>query len=214
MILQNMAVFPIPITYGSLGKESKELNNILVENIKEESNQKTRPGTGNGVNQTYSNMERKYPAFQTLQKIMDTAVTQTFEYSNIRNRVAKTSAYWGNYNPGNPSAYHIPHSHSLGGGSIFSGVYFPFGKEATDDLPQLMSTSKPAPGSLLLLDPVDFVKSASAPECAERYPFFGLPMAIEPVEGAFIIFPTYLNHMVVPTENENERFSIAFSASL
>ncbi len=210
MKLQNMYAFPIPITYGSLGNDSRELNSVLVEHVKADVAIKSEIRSGVGVQQTVTGMEHKYPGIQVLKKAMDVAANEMFRFTGV-NAVADTGQYWGNYNPGNPSAFHMPHSHSMSGDTIFSGVYFPMGKDPDDDLPQLMSESNPKPGSLVMIDPVHFIKYSVAPPNTNRYPFFGLPISMEPQQGMFILFPSYLSHMVVPMTTTEERMSIAFA---
>lgn len=213
MKLQNMYAFPIPVTYGSLGNDSRELNNMLVEHIKQDVAIKSEIRSGVGVQQSVTGMEFKYPGVQVLKKAMDVAATEMLRFTGVK-ASADTGEYWGNYNPGNPSAFHMPHSHSLSDNAIFSGVYFPMGKEPDDELPQLMSESNPKAGSLVLIDPIHFIKYSIAPAGANRYPFFGMPISIEPQQGMFILFPSYLSHMVVPMGTPDERMSVAFSIKL
>ena len=39
-------------------------------------------------------------------------------------------------------------------------------------------------------------------------------MGVQPVEGNLIMFPSYLEHMVTPSESEEIRISIAFNICL
>jgi uncharacterized protein (TIGR02466 family) len=37
---------------------------------------------------------------------------------------------------------------------------------------------------------------------------------VQPEEGTLIVFPSWLNHLVLPNEGEEERISIAFNTQL
>ena len=212
----NLDIFPIPIMIGTLGEESRELNRQLIEDSKRAFNEiNTEQRSGVGVDQTISGLENYYESFRTLGVIISQCSKTRLQGS----QEISTEGFWVNRNT-NKSAFHMPHSHSFKK-YMWTGVYFPTsgfinGKaisdnENLDEIADLKSSSQPSPGALTLLDPLEFAKSGICEPEIPRYPYWGNPIVIPPKEGTFVIFPTYLTHMVTPTNEDNfYRLSTAF----
>lgn len=206
-----MPIFQIPLAFGTIGSESKSLNDLLLKDVVAETKHQTQSRSGVHVFQTMNSMEDKYESFKDLKVVIDSLAKEALHQFGVYENQIQSYDYWGNYNPGNPTAYHMPHSHGING-PIFTGVYFPMGDNTKmDEVPEISANSHPPPGSLVLLDPIEYIKSAISSSKTERYPYFGLPICVTPQEGAFFIFPSYLPHMVVPTENDKMRCTIAFN---
>ena len=78
----------------------------------------------------------------------------------------------------------------------------------------LSAPKDPPPGALVLMDPSGYTKTLVKPDRGKlnTYPYYGHEVCISPKEGICVIFPQYLPHMVVPTQEENlMRISIAFA---
>jgi hypothetical protein len=217
----NLNAFAIPIAYGTFGEQSRALNKILIHDIFEELNSIVSVGrSAVNVKQTNYRMEQRYSSFKILQDIIKEFALPYIQRCGIKKENIDVYDFWANLNQ-NPTAFHMPHSHSIHAG-IFTGVYFPSSgieneihlsqNQNLDEDPQLISTGTPSPGSLVLLDPNENIKSAIATKHTEKYPYFGNPLCISPKEGIIILFPSYISHLVTPTENPNlTRLSIAFN---
>lgn len=216
-----MNAFPIPIVYGNFGEESKELNKSLVQDaLHSIETQKAEQRSGVHVDQTSYGLEGKYTSFEQLASLIQQFAEGYIRQAGVKKELFKVYDFWANLNQ-NPSAYHMPHSHSFHAG-MFTGVYFPTSgwwetedgqQESVDDYEaEVYSSSQPKPGNLVFLDPLEYVKTALATPSTEKYPYFGNPICIAPKEGTIVLFPSYLSHLVTPTERENwTRMSIAFN---
>ena len=221
--MQIISAFPIPVSFTTLGEQMRDLNKTLMQDIETEVVVNPQLRSGVNVDQTAPLMENKYDSFKQLSQYVD-AACQTFVEKILGSQyLAETESYWANVNK-DMCAYHMPHSHTFNGYS-FTGVYFPTSGivkgvpvsdlQNLDDPVELSSRTQPLPGSLVLLDPIEYVKSGVAPATAPRYPFFGSPICLVPKEGALVIFPSYLPHMVTPTrEADFTRMSIAFNVKV
>jgi hypothetical protein len=216
----NVDAFPIPVTVGTLGEASRDLNKQLLLDIEHAFNEvEVEERTGIGIDQTVSGLEEGYQSFQILQHALTQFSTQTVLRAGTRNSDIKAEFLWANRNT-KSSAFHMPHSHQLDG-YMWTGVYFPSSgmkegvslsdEQNLDEAPQLVSKTQPSPGDLTLLDPLQFVKTGTATKKTDRYPYWGNPLCVTPREGTVVLFPTYLPHLVTPTEQDDFlRLSIAF----
>ncbi len=221
--MHSLAAFPIPISYATLGEESRALNAILLKDIFDSVNGKpTQLRSGVGVRQTIGSLEEQYESFKELKEIIEEVSRGIVEYSKSGGSKISVEAFWANVN-NDPFAFHMPHSHTVK--YMFTGVYFPSSgiskgvhlssRQNLDEPVVLQSKSQPDPGSLVLLDPLEFVKNAISIGETSRYPFFGHPISVTPKEATLVIFPSYLPHMVTPTKDPNlTRVSIAFNLSV
>lgn len=217
----NLNAFAIPITYGTFGEQSRELNHILIQDIYDDLSKSISSGrSAIKVKQTNYRLEDRYHSFHLLSEIIQEFALPYIRWAGIKKENIKVYDFWANLNQ-DASAFHMPHSHSLHAG-IFTGVYFPSSgieneinlsdNQNLDQNPELMSSSVPTPGSLVLLDPNENIKSSIATKLTEKYPYFGNPLCISPKEGTIILFPSYISHLVTPTENSKlTRISIAFN---
>lgn len=216
----NLSLFPIPVSIGTFGEASRELNKELCEDsFHALENTKTEERSGIHVTQTVSDLETQYKSFAKLQALVSDYARGVVSWAGTHNTDIQSEFFWCNLNT-RRDAFHMPHSHQLDG-YLWTGVYFPTsgildGKNLSDDenldeLVSIESRTQPHPGSLVLEDPLHFVKQAVATKKTDRYPFWGNPICIVPKEGTIVLFPTYLPHLVTPTEKDNfTRLSIAF----
>ena len=166
--------------------------------------QQTQDRSGRNVKQTDLGLEEQYETFADLADIITVwAHKKTAEAGT--NITGRAKSFWANYN-NTPHAYHMPHAHTVNG-FMWTGVYFP--KGVTDTF--LESANIPRPGSLVLLDPMGPMKTSCATPDTKLYPYWGNPICIQPRASSIVLFPSYLPHMVTPTETGEERISIAFS---
>lgn len=217
--------FPLPITFANVGSSSREFNHLLIEDLyKEIEDEGSVTRTGIGVHQTLAGMEERSENFRRLGDYLKPIMMNHVNHSGYQNVVDfHVMGMWGNINEKSPYAYHIPHTHGVH--NDFTVVYFPSsgiinGKELSDDedldqMPDPAATQQPPPGSLVIMDPSGFVKQSmigSSP-FIQRHPFHGQPICVQPRAGFMVILPSYVPHMVTPTENpELTRISISFAA--
>jgi hypothetical protein len=193
MKADKLDAFPIPLYILNIADQTKDMNRGLVKEIEEYGHHQQR--TGIGVDQTRSGMEEHHYFFMQLQSIISDVATQ------VLGRKTSAESFWANSI--NESGYHMPHSHRIGN-YMWNGVYFPCG----DSDWHYESSSTPREGSLVLLDPLEFVKQGVADDKTDRWPYWGNPVCVAPKEGTLVIFPVYLPHMVTPTTRP--RKSVAF----
>ena len=215
-----MDLFPIPVSVGTLGEQSRGLNERLIEDTwRAMEEMPIEERTGIGIRQTMSYMEKNYQSFKDLATIITEYSKPFIKATGTHNTDINAEWFWVNVNQ-NPSAFHMPHGHQLDG-YMWTGVYFPTsgilnGKNIEDDedldvMTNIESRSQPHPGDLTFLDPLQCTKTGAATKRTDRYPYWGNPMCITPKAGTIVMFPTYLGHLVTPTEKENlTRISIAF----
>lgn len=218
----NIDAFPMPVTVATFGEASRPLNKrLLADTERSMVEMEIEQRTGIGINQTISGLEDHYDSYRELADII-TEFSKPIIYDtgtkNNPNNI-RSEFFWANRNT-SATAFHMPHSHQLDG-YMWTGVYFPTSgiengihlseSENLDQLVQVTSDTQPYPGALTLLDPIQFVKQGTATKLTDRYPYWGNPLNIRPKEGTIVMFPTYLPHLVTPTEKEGfYRVSIAF----
>lgn len=224
MISYNMSAFAIPICYGSFGEDSRNLNKQIVEDIDHYiNNYDFEKRSGVDVKQSFLGLENIYNSFDILGNLISKYVEKYVEWSGVNTENIIVNNFWANVNT-DPYAFHMPHSHDIRK-ATFSGVYFPssgilneISISDTQDLnkdPDVCSKTQPNSGDLVLLDPIEFVKTSIANKNISKYPFFGNPICITPREATIVIFPSYLSHMVTPTKKENfKRISVAFNIEI
>jgi hypothetical protein len=221
--MQIYDVFPIPLCVTTLGESARELNKTLISDLKQEIEKETIKRSGVNVKQTQTKLDKKYESYKLLSSKIDQHCYAFIKNicPNITN--VKSSAYFGNIND-DETAFHMPHSHSFDG-FTFTGVYYPSSgirndfnisdNENLDEPVSLISSTQPPDGALVILDPLEYVKTGLAPEDSPKYPYFGNPICVIPKESALVIFPSYLPHMVSPTREKGfTRISIAFNITV
>jgi hypothetical protein len=184
--------FPVPLFIMNLAEVMGTLNDDLVRDIENDPSVQQR--TGVGVTQTEAGLEQRHHSFGQLKDVISDASTQ------LLGREVHAEHFWAN---STEDGFHMPHAHRIGN-YMWNGVYFPYGD--TDWIYE--SSSTPRPGSLVLLDPLEFVKAGVADEHTDRYPYWGNPICVAPKAGTLALFPVYLPHMVTPADGP--RRSIAF----
>ena len=216
----NLSLFPIPVSVGTFGEASRELNAQLVEDsLHALKNTPTEERSGIHIDQTISDLETQYDSFAKLQALVTDYARGVVPWAGTHNSDICAEFFWCNLNE-RRDAFHMPHSHQMDG-YLWTGVYFPSsgildGKHLSkdqdlDELVDIESRTQPYPGSLVLEDPLHYLKQGVATKKTDRYPFWGNPIGIVPKEGTIVMFPTYLPHLVTPTEKDNfTRLSIAF----
>lgn len=222
-----MNIFSTPITVYNFGENSRQLNKRLIEDIMSE--QYSRPGferSGVNVWQSDEGMEKRHESFTLLRSLVFPVVHNFIDSIGAKETNDSKFAienFWANVNT-NQNAFHLPHIHGVGR-TFLSGVYYPSSGIKNDiDLSdqqdlneniQIVSTNRPPPGSLVLHDPSQFVKTQVRPDNLQSHPYFGLPIIVVPKEGALVLFPNYIPHSVVPTaEPDLTRISIAFEVTI
>lgn len=203
-MIKNHAMFSVPISIGAIEFD----NTGILKDIRNDNTDNQRSGIN--VQQSNFGLETKYDSFRTLQTRLDTELSPYLQFSGLSKGVSfHTNNYWFNRIT-SPTSYHMPHVHSFSR-SVFSGVYFPL--SIGTDFFEI--TDNPAPGSLVLLDPSRDIKNGVAFfQFIDRTQFFGTSVCLTPVEGHFVVFPSYIQHMVTPIVNHKERISVAFDIML
>lgn len=202
--------FAIPIFYDDLSSTVTKKHNADLWNdvIQHEASQDR---SGRNVRQTSLGLEDKYKSFEDLSSIISIWAREKIREAGSELEYGKAMSFWGNYN-NTPHAYHMPHAHTVNG-FMWTGVYFPKSSSGAINAAFLESSNIPRPGSLVLLDPMGPMKTSCATADTRLYPYWGNPICIQPKESNVVLFPSYLPHMVTPTETGEERMSIAFSVA-
>lgn len=219
MNIGTMSAFPTPISYMTLGEESRELNKDLVKNVLSlKGPSQLRSGVGN--HQTRGSLEKTFPSFSALKEISDRILSSGLakDFFGISGE-PNSRNFWGNLSH-DGYGYHMPHAHNAR--DMIAAVYFPTSgftdeeelsdNQNLDDPVLIKSASRPDAGDLVLLDPIHFAKTpVIMKDNVQRYPFFGNPICITPRAGTLVYFPCWLPHMTTPTSQETyTRLSIAF----
>ena len=166
--IANLDVFPIPMSVGTLGEESRELNAKLCEDsFKAFDEVEVEERTGIHIQQTVSGLERHYASYEILGRMLTEYSKNTIFATGTHNTDIRAEFFWANKNT-NKSAFHMPHSHQLDG-YMWTGVYFPTSgwrdgvaiskSQNLDEMVDITSRTQPEPGSLTILDPLQFVKT-------------------------------------------------------
>lgn len=215
--------FPIAICYQLLGCSYNNLNQQLVADIVSETElgKVTKRTGGDDILQTNAGLEKKYDSFKQLSIVINNIASSFLHNIGVKEDRVTAIDFWGNINQ-SVSGFHMPHSHTSGNKNIYTGVYYPTsgfvdGLEIEEKFnqPIIKSESNAAAGSLVLLDPLEFVKTTTITNNVLRYPFFGNPIVFSPQRSLLILFPNYLPHMTIPNKVSNfKRISIAFNISI
>ena len=111
-----------------------------------------------------------------------------------RVEIAQTLRGWANVC--RAGGYHVLHNHAT---YHWSGVYY---VAAGTQVPEQARS-----GVIEMQDPRGFTEMSGTPGNP-----FGRTLAVTPVDGILLVFPSWLYHWVNPYEGEGERISIAFNA--
>jgi hypothetical protein len=216
--------FPIAIYHHLFGCSLNDLNKKLLDDIFIEisdPNIKIERTGGKEIVQTAPLLETKYESFQQLSNHIVQVTYPFFKKIGILETSIGAVDFWANVNE-SVSGFHMPHSHTGSGHSgkiIYTGVYFPTTGfinnneiEEKFNQPVIKSESNPSDSSLVLLDPLEFVKTTTITNRVLRYPYFGNPICFQPQKSLLVMFPNYLPHMTIPNKNNSfKRISIAFN---
>ena len=223
--IQTMPLFSVPITLCNFGKEAKELNNRLLNDIL--TLYKGEPiQTRSVVNgwQTKGGLEKDYTSFSELSELIEKvigSVIPSYGFPSESLHLFRMGDLWANILD-RPGSFNMPHIHGTGE-TLFSGVYYPTSGMRVDienqeyysdnyDTVQIRADSHPNSGDLVLFDPASDIKRQVIPGIVNRYPYYGQEICIEPRESHLVIFPNYLKHMVAPITQPNfRRVSISFA---
>lgn len=213
-MIRTVPAFSIPMGFGSI--ESQDINRRIVEDVGSPDllYHYDKGRTGINLTQTRRGLEDEYESIKALKLLMDAELKEFMAWSGVTSTF-KTTKYWANINR-LPYAYHVPHVHAFNRGP-FVGVYFPMSLRTFAPGEEHVTISEtPNPGSLVLLDPIQAAKMGiSYSQPINRLKFFGVSVCMEPKESNFVVFPSYVQHMVTPTEKENVlRISLAFDVEL
>lgn len=236
--MANLKVLPlwsVPIALINFGEDMRPLNKDLIKDILAEADEH-QASTRSGINawQSEGGLETKYDSFATMAHNIKQCVFSMLpnigfaQFEGQYDELFEVKELWANiiYKPG---GFHIPHIHGSGE-TLFSGVYYPtsgftyeelpefkltplYPDEDLDEIPpnQFLANSNPKPGDLMLMDPAAGLKRQVIPEWVQRYPYYGTEFTLTPRQSMLIIFPNYIEHMVVPlTESNQMRMSISF----
>ena len=213
--------FPIAIMHHLFGCSFNDLNKRLINDIDSEiaSKQTIERTGGKEIIQTAAFLETKYQSFKELSNNICLIVQPFFKQIGVMETNITVIDFWANVNE-SVAGFHMPHSHT--GKSIYTGVYFPTTGfidkveiEEKFNQPIIKSESNPPPSSLVLLDPLEFVKTTTITNKVLRYPYFGNPICFQPQKSLMVMFPNYLPHMTIPNKNNNlKRISIGFNVGI
>lgn len=144
-----------------------------------------------------------YQSPKTLHTVEE--LTELFEYINVRvNQVAASigldaqlsvNEAWLNIND-TPGCFNLQHVH----GGVISGIFYVQVPEGS--------------GSLFLTNPAPIHMWEGLSICPERNHYASETIEVKPIEGTFIMWPSYLPHAVGPNTHNTERISIAFNTSV
>jgi len=227
----NLDLFPVPVTVIQLGEQSREMNKKIIEAIMEEKNNSEYKILRSGINvwQSKYDLEKRYDIFAALKERFSELIKPALNRAGFSNDISsylEVEEFWANVDE-TSYGFTAPHIHGVGN-TAYAGVYYPTsglknGKSISEDenlnTPKdiLEASSRPKPGSLVLMDPGMNTKSLVMPHRDDfrRYPYYGLPFCITPREGTLVLFPAYLMHYVSPVEQDDfTRISIAFSVNI
>ena len=200
--------WPVPVGIEHF-KDATDLNKQLREDIKTIWH-KESPETRSGINVWQSGSFRdNYSSFDQLREMIKPIVYKFMVESGYHKRAMdyySIDSFWVNYNE-SPTGYHVPHIHGTGNVD-WTGIYYPYG----DGPFEIKSTNHPDLGALVLYDPNGHMKHmVNPPDRVNLYPYYWLPMTINPQEGLLVVFPTWVVHGVAPKGYSKRRFSIGFN---
>jgi uncharacterized protein (TIGR02466 family) len=187
------SLFTVPIWDDQLPNH-EEVNNELVPILR-----KYKTDNPNVV-QSNVNGQQTAKQLHTLEEL-----TSLFEYINFQiNRAASSiglagklavNEAWANFNNGT-GCMNLQHTHV----GVISGAYYVKVPEGS--------------GSIFLTNPAPIGSWEGLNICPERNHYASETIEVKPLEGTFIMWPSYLPHSVGPNTQNIERLSISFNASL
>ena len=215
------SLFPSPFGYVNFGESNRELNKQLIEDIethrvKYESKERTFRGNNNSW-QSEGELEKMYPAFEKLRKMLDDASKPILKHSGCKDEVVnhlRLCNLWGNviFDVGGFSFPHIHPTHM----AMWTGVYYPQGVEDISDLNKFVEEEviqlhrQKGDGALVLFDPSRYQKQLIAGDFDDKE-YYGGEITIFPRESLLLLFPAWMPHMVMPLTTKTKRYSISFS---
>ena len=215
------SLFPSPFGYVNFGESNRELNKQLIEDIethrvKYESKERTFRGNNNSW-QSEGELEKMYPAFEKLRKMLDDASKPILKHSGCKDEVVnhlRLCNLWGNviFDVGGFSFPHIHPTHM----AMWTGVYYPQGVEDISDLNKFVEEEviqlhrQKGDGALVLFDPSRDQKQLIAGDFDDKE-YYGGEITIFPRESLLLLFPAWMPHMVMPLTTKTKRYSISFS---
>lgn len=216
------SLFPTPFGFVNFGEDARELNQIIVKNIDEEMSEyqpktEERTFTKNECGwQSKLGLENHYESFQKLAGAITSCIGPVLVESGIKVEYAqklKARNLWANVLFG-AGGFSEPHIHGSGT-TLWSGVYYP--KSDHEDLDNFDSndfikgSTFPGSGHLVLRDPAFVNKSLiKIRGNLKNGQYYGASITVIPRESLLVMFPTWLEHYVQPTTDNNKRYSISF----
>ena len=192
------------------------IEDIETHRVKYESKERTFRGNNNSW-QSEGELEKMYPAFEKLRKMLDDASKPILKHSGCKDEVVnhlRLCNLWGNviFDVGGFSFPHIHPTHM----AMWTGVYYPQGVEDISDLNKFVEEEviqlhrQKGDGALVLFDPSRDQKQLIAGDFDDKE-YYGGEITIFPRESLLLLFPAWMPHMVMPLTTKTKRYSISFS---
>ena len=209
--LTNLDLYPFPFSVYNLGENFRELNKKIMDIALNVEMQKTHH---QGVFEIYD-LEKKYYLFKELQEtffnISITSLNRAGYQGDLKSYLS-CERFWLTKTQ-SADSIHLPHMHGSGD-TLFNGVYYPTSgiengehissKENLENPINISAGNNIIPGSIVFQDPNAWVKGqVYVPGKLKTYPYYEKNISVPYREGALILFPNYLPHMVTPTQKQN-----------
>ncbi len=190
--MELLPIYSVPVWMSSLPDFEKQKETFLscVRDFRKKNTQGTNKSNVAGYHspETLQQEQQLRPIFEYACSM----VMQAIEDLNfVQSDVFLTSA-WVNFNDSR-QCMNSQHTH----GEVFSGVFY--------------LKVPPESGKLVLINPGMNTLWSGCSLIKEKNQFTGESIKIEPEEGSFLLFPSYLPHSVETNNHDDERISISFN---
>lgn len=190
--MELLPIYSVPVWMSSLPDFEKQKETFLscVRDFRKKNTQGTNKSNVAGYHspETLQQEQQLRPIFEYACSM----VMQAIEDLNfVQSDVFLTSA-WVNFNDSR-QCMNSQHTH----GEVFSGVFY--------------LKVPPESGKLVLINPGMNTLWSGCSLIKEKNQFTGESIKIEPEEGSFVLFPSYLPHSVETNNHDDERISISFN---
>lgn len=190
--MELLPIYSVPVWMSSLPdfEEQKETFLSSVRSFREKNPEGDNKSNVAGYHSpaTLQGQEELRPIFEYACAMAMQAIE---DLNFIQSDVFLTSA-WVNFND-TRQCMNSQHTH----GEVFSGVFY--------------LKAPPESGKLVLVNPGMNTLWSGCSLIKEKNQFTGESIKIEPEEGAFVLFPSYLPHSVETNNHDDERISISFN---
>tara|TARA_R110001592_G_scaffold354928_1_gene654986 strand:- start:702 stop:1535 length:834 start_codon:yes stop_codon:yes gene_type:complete len=221
-------LWPTPFGWSNLGEKYRDLNKRLIADIETERNSDEgkrgtfTTGANNNLGwQSKNTMEHKYKSFAELVKVIHSVATPLMHKSGLPTELsAHVENLWANVILGK-GGYAFPHTHGQGD-TLWTGVYYPKGLENVENLDEMGGFedghggtfsygNNGVGGSLVIRDQNHSKELVKAPPPYNRTgKVYDRNFSVKPRESLLVLFPAWVEHMVIPTDNDEKRYSISF----